>query len=477
LRRHSPVCSNVLLLKDGVDIGKDGFRMINDHSDNPNQSGDQGTAMESMKELVLGLKELEKDLGACARCGMCQSVCPLYRETRHEGDVARGKLALLDGLLENLFSSAKGVSKRLNRCLLCGSCAANCPNGVNVVEIFLKARTLLSSVRGLSPFRKRFLTRILAEPGTFDRFASFCEKAQKWAFTPENPVIGTSTVRLSSPLLTKNRHVVPLATVPFHRMEPQRGSFPPGVKVLFFVGCLIDKVFPRIAEAVIKVSRHHDIDLLIPPGQGCCGIPALSSGDADAMIRLIRFHLNLFKDLEFDFLVTACATCTYTIRKVWPMMLKSLDQDAAAAVMNISEKTRDICQFIVSDPGINFPSPPGAATGDRHRITYHDPCHLKKSLGVSSEPRALIVANPRYQLVEMEKADQCCGMGGGFNLEHYDLSTLIGNRKLDYIRQTRCQTIAAGCPACMIQFSDVLSRAGEKIRVRHPIEIYAEKLE
>jgi glycolate oxidase iron-sulfur subunit len=430
--------------------------------------------MASMQELVRGLKELEKDLDACARCGMCQAVCPLYRETRHENDVARGKLALLDGLLEHHFSSAQGVSERLDRCLLCGSCGANCPNGVNVVEIFLKARMVLSSVKRLSPFKKRMLSRVLADPGTFNRMASFLRKARKWAFTPETPVTGTSTLRVLPRLLTDNRHWVPLAPVPFQRMDPGNAHFPSGKNVLFFAGCLIDQVFPGIGEAVIKVFHHLHINLLVPPEQGCCGIPSLSSGDTDAMARLIRLHVRLFNDLKFDFLVTACATCTFTIRKVWPMMAKHLDPDTAEAVMDIAGKTRDISQFIVSEHGINSPPAARATPGDRRRITYHDPCHLKKSLGISSEPRALVAANPGYELVEMEKADQCCGMGGSFNLEYYDLSARMGNRKLENIRQTRCRTLATGCPACMIQFSDVLSRAGEEIRVRHPIEIYAE---
>ena len=77
------------------------------------------------------------------RCGMCQAVCPVFEQTKKEADVARGKLALLDGLMKNSFPNADGVKKRLDRCLLCGSCAANCPSGVNVLKIFIRARAIL----------------------------------------------------------------------------------------------------------------------------------------------------------------------------------------------------------------------------------------------------------------------------------------------------------------------------------------------
>ena len=79
------------------------------------------------------MRELEDQLVVCMRCGMCQAVCPLFRETGFEADVARGKLALLDGLLQEMFKDPQGVYERLNKCLLCGSCAANCPSGVSVL--------------------------------------------------------------------------------------------------------------------------------------------------------------------------------------------------------------------------------------------------------------------------------------------------------------------------------------------------------
>jgi len=95
---------------------------------------------------------------------------------------------------------------------------------------------------------------------------------------------------------------------------------------------------------------------------------------------------------------------------------------------------------------------------------------------VSAEPRALINANPAYCLKEMPESDWCCGSGGNFNLEYYELSARIGKRKCDNIKSSGCSVVATGCPACMIQISDMLSQSGEAIVVKHPIEIYAELL-
>jgi glycolate oxidase iron-sulfur subunit len=76
----------------------------------------------------------------------------------------------------------------------------------------------------------------------------------------------------------------------------------------------------------------------------------------------------------------------------------------------------------------------------------------------------------------MLQPDACCGMGGSFNLHYYEISSEIGRRKRDHIKASGCQVVATGCPACMLQISDVLSRSKDHIAVRHPIEIYAEGL-
>jgi glycolate oxidase iron-sulfur subunit len=101
---------------------------------------------------------------------------------------------------------------------------------------------------------------------------------------------------------------------------------------------------------------------------------------------------------------------------------------------------------------------------------------LKKSLKVSEQPRALLRSNPTVQFVEMAEADRCCGCGGSFNLQHYDLSKDIGAQKRNNIVASGAEVVATGCPACMLQISDMLSQHGDRVAVKHFIEVYAESL-
>ena len=427
-----------------------------------------------MHNLTLLIKELEDQLVVCIRCGMCQSVCPLFEQTRKEADVARGKLALLNGLIFKLFSNPDGVSNRLNKCLLCGSCAANCPSGVNILEIFIKARAILAEYKGLSPVKKIMFKQVLSKPHIFNTLLIWAEKFQKLAIKSKKTPQGTSCARFSTPFL-KHRNFVPVAKKPFHKLldtmdlDSKRSNY----RVAFFTGCLIDKIMPQIAESSIKALHHNNVSIFIPENQSCCGIPALAAGDRDTFNLLIENNASLFRKQQFDFLLTACATCTSTIKKMWPSLYQGNKKNIKANIDDLSERTMDINQFFVDILNVNH-----EVDVDKNKykaVTYHDPCHLKKSLGISKQPRQLITASG-HELHEMNNADKCCGMGGSFNLTHYDISTQIGDLKGKSIVATNCPTVASACPACIIQIKDILTKKGSNITVKHPIELYADSL-
>ncbi len=448
--------------------------------------------MRDMKKLAQLLGEIENQLTACMRCGMCQSVCPVFAETGREADVARGKLALLDGLLRRMFQNPDGVDERLTRCLLCGSCASSCPSGVKVLDIFLKARAVITGYRGLHPLKKFIFRNLLAKPALFDKVLEWGSKFQGLFAKPVDDLLGTSCAKILSPL--GNRHFKPLAPEPFHRAVPFLDTAPgaSGIRVGFFPGCLTDKLFPQVAHATLKTLAHHGVGVFIPEGLGCCGIPALASGDTDTFRKLVRHNLELLDGRELDHLVTVCATCASTIKKLWPTMASNLPARDQEKIEALAEKTLDISQLLTEKLNIGAPEADAAGEGktesggesgedgeeklSRISVTYHDPCHLKKSLGVFRQPRVVIQANPRYLLKEMAEADRCCGCGGSFNLEHYDISSSIGRRKRANIVASGCSVAATSCPACMMHMGDMLSQAGDRIAVRHVIELYAESL-
>ncbi len=432
--------------------------------------------MGDVKELVRLLGEIDDELVSCMRCGMCQAVCPVYAETGLEAHVARGKIALLEGLSHEALNDPKAVLDRLDMCLLCGSCAAACPSGVRVLDIFLKAKAFLAGYLGLPPAQKALLRGMLANRKVFDSVMTVASRLQGLVTKPANEVIGSSCAVFSG--ILGGRHFMPLAKTAFHKTLPAESLPAQSGKptVAFFYGCMVDRMFPRIGQAAMKVLAHHGVGVLTPTAQVCCGIPALSSGDLPTFEKLVAENVAVFGAAPFDVLVTPCATCTATIKKIWPDMCDGLPGEVRARAKELAAKTMDISEFLVKVLGLAAPTP-APSGAKKTKVTVHDPCHLKKSLGVFAEPRAVIAQNPDVEIVEMAASDACCGCGGSFTLKHYDISGRIGKRKRDNVVASGASVVAAGCPACLLQLSDMLSKSGDAVAVMHPVEIYAQALD
>jgi glycolate oxidase iron-sulfur subunit len=425
----------------------------------------------SLGELAAMLMKLDDLLITCMRCGFCQSVCPVYGETFKEADVTRGKISLLEDLAHELTADAQNVNERLNRCLLCGSCETNCPSGVKIMDIFLRARAIVAGYQGLGSIKKLIFRSVLPRPGLFNFMVRFSSFFQGPFLKKANPSVGTSTAPILSPFLGK-RHIPSLPGKSFSASHGDLNEAGQAGKVALFPGCVPDKIFPRLAEASLKILRHHQVGVFSPAGLVCCGIPVLASGDIKAFEELTSRNLAELAKGQFDYLVTPCATCASNIKENWYRFRDSFNAKEKEQIDNLHTKTMDLTSYLVKILKVDLkPASPGGQT-----VTYHDPCHLKKGLGVGAEPRTILKSLSGFEFKEMPEADRCCGFGGSFNLFHYDLSKNIGQAKRDNIIAVKPKTVATSCPACMLQLMDILSQNGDEIEVRHVAELYADSL-
>ena len=429
--------------------------------------------MKDLNSLASSLMALDDKLIACMKCGLCQAVCPVFGATMLEADVTRGKIALLENLARKMIADPEAVNEKLGRCLLCGSCQANCPSGVSIMDIFMKARHIVVTYLGLSPAKKLIFRSLLANPGLFNALTRLGLPLQGLIMRRQNNTQGTAC----APLLAKfigERHIPALPAEPLHTavgtLDSPVGTS--GLKVAFFPGCMGDKLYTDMGKACLKVLAHHGVGVYMPSGLACCGMPALASGDQEGAARQIIANVDVLNKGRFDHLVTPCGSCTAAIKEWWPELASGMPMESRAATRALAAKALDINAFLIDV--LKAEAPPQKA-GAR-KVTYHDPCHLKKSLGVSSQPRSVVKLNPAYELVEMAEADRCCGCGGSFNLFHYDLSKKIGRRKRGNVVNSGARIVASGCPACMMQLTDMLAQHNDAVIVKHPVELYAETL-
>jgi len=244
---------------------------------------------------------------------------PVVPRDRPGTDVTRGKLALLEGLAAEILHDSQAIDTTLNRCLLCGTCQANCPSGVQIIDIFLSARAIMTGYFGLSPVKKAIFRGMLANPRLFNSLTSISSKFQGIFTRKVDDLLGSSCARFNAPVVA-DRHFNALATRPFRKIVPRldtpAGSS--GLRVAFFPGCVVDKMFPQIGEATIKILQKKEVGVYLPAGQACCGIPVLTSGDRQTFNTLVEMNVERFRGAAYDYLVTPCASCTSTIKELWP---------------------------------------------------------------------------------------------------------------------------------------------------------------
>ena len=75
---------------------------------------------------------------------------------------------------------------------------------------------------------------------------------------------------------------------------------PPRMRVGYFVGCATNLLYPEVADATIDVLTRNGVEVVIPRGQACCGIPAYTAGDMTTARILAEKNRAVFGDLDVD---------------------------------------------------------------------------------------------------------------------------------------------------------------------------------
>ncbi|MCC6544810.1 MAG: (Fe-S)-binding protein [Nitrospirae bacterium] len=452
------------------------------------------------------LVSVKNEVSKCIKCGICMAGCPTYEVTKDESMVARGRLSLIGANIDGRLETSATLDDTITSCIGCLTCEVNCPGGVKVGEIIFAAKAQIAENRGL---------------GILGRFMSRAVVGQRW---PLSVVIRLSSIPVKIYGLLPERWPF-TAVLPFVRKDKKRklpdtgnraftSSYPEYVKtkckevkgvVAFFPGCVINFSTQEIGRATVSVLNKLGYDVIIPEGQYCCGIPLMSIGDTETAEKVAIKNIELFSKYDVEAIIISCATCGHTLKKEYPVLLSRLMNGTSEMVRGFSDKVIDIHEFVnrryattghqqvgqtESVAGSQMMLEAGdsvsklsqvkhivqndkerVALGHKIRVTYHDPCHLKKGLGIYESPRVILRSISDAEFVEMDEADACCGFGGIFSLKHYGLSSDIGTKKAESIRRSSADLVATGCPGCKIHIEDSLNRAGMSVRVVHTIEL------
>jgi glycolate oxidase iron-sulfur subunit len=198
-------------------------------------------------------------------------------------------------------------------------------------------------------------------------------------------------------------------------------------------------------------------------------MPARGYGKLELVRAQAKHNIAIFEKAGVDVVITDCATCGSTLKDYQELLQQ--EAEWAPRAETFSSKVRDISEFLVEIP---LEKPQGKVNA---RVTYHDPCHLRRGQHVWQQPRALLSLIDGLDYVELPEADWCCGSAGSQLITHYETSIKVMDRKMDNLTSTGAQIIASGCPGCQMQLNTAIQRRGLNVRVVHPVTLLDEAYE
>lgn len=396
------------------------------------------------------LHDYKEEIHKCSKCGLCQSVCPIYEITGNDCSVSRGKFIMLNGIIKGDLKLNKNINKYLDMCLKCNACKDFCPSGIDAREIFLTAKSDYfkqnPSGKLISLFQSKF---VFSSTLKFIKFASSTYRILKIdkiipKFYPlflKMGWVGKKIILTNEFILVKEK-----GERKKEKEDKQIRDDKIRLKIVYFKGCVNEFINPSVKNATENVLSNLGAEI-IPTNFDCCGMPFLSSGNTEQVKKQAVFNLSQIPD-DFDYFITDCASCQDAF-KIYKKIIE--DEKLLEKIDKIIEKSINVNEFLIKNINkIKFDK--------KTTFTFHKPCHME-----SIEFLKIIVEkSENLEYIEMEEFDKCCGFSGEFAIKNPELSEKISKKKAKNALNANADYILTSCPACTLGLTQgIIEAMGE----------------
>jgi glycolate dehydrogenase iron-sulfur subunit len=420
--------------------------------------------------------------GDCVHCGFCLPACPTYQLWGEEMDSPRGRIHLISQVLNGAPVTEKVIT-HLDRCLGCMACMPACPSGVRYNELIeaargwpdeagpgapvqpgaarsVRERAMRAAIFATFPYPKRL--RALTGPLRAAQRAGLDRLAQRGPAARYAPELAGS-LRLAP------RRAGRQARLPAR--VPARG--PRRAVVGMLTGCVQRVFFAGVNNATARVLAAEGCDVIVPPGQGCCGALSLHSGRAAEAARFAERTMAEFERAGVDAIVVNSAGCGSAMKEYGALFGHAADGEhdsLAARAGAFSGRVRDFSEFLAE-----LYRDQGGPRAVRQELTaaaaYHDACHLAHAQRIRQQPRDLLRGIPGLDLIEVGDGGMCCGSAGVYNLLQPEAAAELGKRKAAALRATGARLVVSANPGCSLQIAAAMAAGGEPVTVAHIAEV------
>ena len=381
------------------------------------------------------------DAYACIMCNRCQDACPAYATGKvlspaaleinkryfinEEGArLARGE-ASTKPLLEFAITEEAVLA-----CTACGACTDICPVGNDPMRDIMDIRRSMVLMENKAPDQWQVA------------FRGMERSVNPWNVPPAERLKWTEG--LNVPTIEQN----------------------PEPEILWWVGCApaTDARAQKTARALVQILQAAGVNFaVLGQREQCTGDSARRAGNEFLFNELATANVEMLNAVAAKHILTTCPHCMHTLEREYPQFGGNYD---------VVHHTEYIDELIKSGRL-------KVKAGATEQMTFHDPCYLGRQNGVIVEPRN-ILNSIDAELVEMAKSRKqsfCCGAGGAQMWKEEEHGTSrVSTERIRQAKDIGAQTLAVGCPFCMIMLTDAAKSEAPDLQVKDVVEIVADQL-
>jgi Fe-S oxidoreductase len=335
----------------------------------------------------------------CYQCGKCDVVCPWnhVRPFSIRKIVWQAALGLPEIELDEIW-----------RCTTCGNCPAQCPRGVEQIEVGVAIRRIATA---------------------YDVFPSSV-----------NPVRGvTSSLTTEGNPLNEER-ASRSAWADGLSIKP----FAEGMEALFFVGCYYayDPRLRKVAVATAKLLQKAGVEFgVLGEKESCCGESIRKTGNEELFKSLAKDNIKAFIDHGVKKVLVASPHCYHTFKNEYSEFMVNFE------VVHVSQFLAELIEQGRLELSGQL----------KKKVTFHDPCYLGRHNGIYDQPRELLRKVSGLELVEMadnRERSLCCGGGGGRIWMETPKEERFSDLRVAQARDAGAEVLATSCPYCISNFEE-----------------------
>jgi len=377
----------------------------------------------------------------CVHCGFCTATCPTYVLLGDELDSPRGRIYLMQNMLEKEEVPSPQVVKHIDRCLSCLSCMTTCPSGVNYMHLVDHARAYIERHYKRPPIERlmrTMLAALLPYPHRFRMALALARLAR-----PIAPILnGMGWTKPFGAMLK----LAPAQSTDNATWDTPRPAEKVG-RVALLQGCAEPVLKPEIRAATIRLLGRMGYQSVLAPGEGCCGALVHHMGKEERALADARRNVDAWsRELDgegLDAILITASGCGTTI-KDYGFMLRNEPAYADRAA-KVSALAKDISEFLDTT---ELP----AGDGRGLTVAYHPACSIQHGQKVTEVPK-LLLARAGYVVKLPAEAHLCCGSAGTYNILQPEIAGQLGDRKAANIDRLDADVIATGNIGCAMQIS------------------------